>query len=74
MPQVGQPIRIALSGGTQAPGIGEIVQVLGVEEAVRRINAAREMLWPRNRRLTDTFKKPGLVRVFLCLTGNRTDL
>jgi glutamyl-tRNA synthetase len=42
MPQVGQPTRIALSGGTQAPGIGEIVQVLGVAEAVRRINTARE--------------------------------
>lgn len=41
MPQVGQPVRIALSGGTQAPGIGEIVQVLGAEEAVRRINSAR---------------------------------
>ncbi|MDA8429074.1 MAG: glutamate--tRNA ligase [Geobacteraceae bacterium] len=40
MPQVGQPTRIALSGGTQAPGIGEIVQVLGVEEAVRRIRTA----------------------------------
>jgi glutamyl-tRNA synthetase len=44
MPQVGQPTRIALSGGTQAPGIGEIVQVLGLEEAVRRINAAREFV------------------------------
>jgi glutamyl-tRNA synthetase len=40
MPQVGQPVRIALSGGTQAPGIGEIVQVLGFEESVQRINAA----------------------------------
>jgi glutamyl-tRNA synthetase len=44
MPQVGQPVRIALSGGTQAPGIGEIVQVLGAEEAVRRINSAREFV------------------------------
>jgi len=44
MPQVGQPTRIALSGGTQAPGIGEIVQVLGTEEAVRRINSAREFV------------------------------
>jgi glutamyl-tRNA synthetase len=44
MPQVGQPVRIALSGGTQAPGIGEIVQVLGVEESVLRINAAREFV------------------------------
>jgi glutamyl-tRNA synthetase len=40
MPQVGQPTRIALSGGTQAPGIGEIIEVLGVEEAVRRIESA----------------------------------
>jgi glutamyl-tRNA synthetase len=44
MPQVGQPIRIALSGGTQAPGIGEIIQVLGVEEAVKRINSASEFV------------------------------
>jgi glutamyl-tRNA synthetase len=41
MPQVGQPLRIALSGCTQAPGIGEIVNVLGTDEAVRRIHAAR---------------------------------
>lgn len=40
MPQVGQPVRIALSGGTQAPGIGEIITTLGVEEAVRRIKKA----------------------------------
>jgi glutamyl-tRNA synthetase len=44
MPQVGQPTRIALSGGTQAPGIGEIVEVLGVEEAARRIIRAREVV------------------------------
>lgn len=44
MPQVGQPTRIALSGGTQAPGIGEIIEVLGVEEALRRITKAREVV------------------------------
>ncbi|MDD5284732.1 MAG: glutamate--tRNA ligase [Desulfuromonadaceae bacterium] len=44
MGQVGQPIRIALSGGTQAPGIGEIVVTLGVEETVRRIQKAREFV------------------------------
>ncbi len=44
MPQVGQPTRIALSGGPQAPGIGEIIETLGIEEAVRRINAARAAL------------------------------
>ncbi len=42
MGQVGQPVRIALSGGTQAPGIGEIVVTLGVEETIRRIQKARE--------------------------------
>ena len=41
MGQVGQPTRIALSGGTQAPGIGEIVLTLGAEETVRRIRKAR---------------------------------
>lgn len=44
MPQVGQPTRIALSGGTQAPGIGEIIEVLGRDEAVGRIKAALEKL------------------------------
>jgi glutamyl-tRNA synthetase len=44
MPQVGQPVRIALSGGTQAPGIGEIVVTLGREETIRRIERAREIL------------------------------
>jgi len=42
MPQVGQPVRIALSGGTQAPGIGEIVVTLGRDETVRRILKARD--------------------------------
>jgi len=40
MPQVGQPVRIALSGGTQAPGIGEIINVLGCDEAIRRLQNA----------------------------------
>ncbi|HXE95142.1 MAG TPA: glutamate--tRNA ligase [Dongiaceae bacterium] len=44
MGQVGQPVRIALSGGTQAPGIGEIVVTLGVEETVCRIQKAREFV------------------------------
>lgn len=44
MPQVGQPVRIALSGGTQAPGIGEIINVLGREEAIRRLKNAAAFL------------------------------
>lgn len=44
MPQVGQPVRIALSGGTQAPGIGEIVVTLGKEEVLKRIAKAYQIL------------------------------
>ena len=44
MPQVGQPVRIALSGGTHAPGIGEIVEVLGIDETCRRLELARTAL------------------------------
>lgn len=40
MPQVGQPLRIALSGGTQAPGIGEIICALGIGESITRIQRA----------------------------------
>jgi len=44
MPQVGQPVRVALSGSTQAPGIGEIVMALGLAETVVRIVRAREQM------------------------------
>ena len=44
MPQVGQPVRIALSGGPQAPGIGEIIVTLGKEETLRRLERARDVL------------------------------
>lgn len=41
MPQVGQPVRIALSGSTQAPGIAEIITALGKTEAIKRIEMAK---------------------------------
>lgn len=44
MPQVGQPVRVALSGGTQAPGIGEIVMALGIAETVARIERAKAVV------------------------------
>jgi glutamyl-tRNA synthetase len=44
MPQVGQPVRIALSGSTQAPGIGEMVMALGVTETVVRLERAGKWL------------------------------
>ncbi len=44
LPQVGQPLRIALSGSTQAPGIGEIITALGVNETITRIEQAKAFL------------------------------
>jgi glutamyl-tRNA synthetase len=44
MPQVGQPVRIALSGGAQAPGIGEIIAALGIQKTIRRIERALDYI------------------------------
>ncbi|HIJ95701.1 MAG TPA: glutamate--tRNA ligase [Desulfuromonadales bacterium] len=38
---VGQPVRIALSGSAQAPGLGEIIVALGLKETISRIQKAR---------------------------------
>ena len=39
-PQLFQPIRIALTGGTQAPSVYDIVAILGVQETIKRIEEA----------------------------------
>ena len=39
-PQLFQPIRISLTGGTQAPSVYDILSVLGIEESIRRIEEA----------------------------------
>ena len=36
-PQLGKPLRYALTGRTNAPGIGELISLLGNEESKRRI-------------------------------------
>ncbi|MDD2558870.1 MAG: glutamate--tRNA ligase [Desulfuromonadaceae bacterium] len=41
--KVGQPIRVALSGGTSAPGIYEVALVLGRERCIKRLQRAIEM-------------------------------
>jgi glutamyl-tRNA synthetase len=41
-PQLFQPIRIALTGGTQAPSVYDILFILGFEEAQKRILKALE--------------------------------
>jgi glutamyl-tRNA synthetase len=42
-PQLFQPIRIALTGGTQAPSVYDVVAVLGVEETIKRLQKAIEL-------------------------------
>ncbi len=39
-PQLFQPIRIALTGGTQAPSVYDIMAILGYHETVSRLNQA----------------------------------
>ena len=41
-PQLFQPIRIALTGGTNAPSVYDIIAILGVKETIKRINNAIE--------------------------------
>jgi glutamyl-tRNA synthetase len=41
--KVGQPTRVALSGGTSAPGIYEVALVLGRERCIQRLNKAIAM-------------------------------
>ncbi|MCD6526241.1 MAG: glutamate--tRNA ligase [Desulfuromonas sp.] len=42
--KVGQPTRVALSGGTSAPGIFEVMLVLGRERTLKRLRAAIERI------------------------------
>ena len=39
-PQIFQPIRIALTGVTQAPSVYDIMAVLGLEETIKRFSTA----------------------------------
>ncbi len=41
-PQLFQPIRIALTGGTQAPSVYDIMAILGFDEVYKRISTAIE--------------------------------
>jgi glutamyl-tRNA synthetase len=41
-PQLFQPIRISLTGGTNAPSVYDIIAILGIEETIKRINTAIE--------------------------------
>jgi glutamyl-tRNA synthetase len=39
-PQLFQPIRISLTGGTQAPSVYDIIAILGIEETIKRLEVA----------------------------------
>lgn len=43
MPELFQPIRIALTGGTQAPSVYDIMAILGKDETIKRIRKANEL-------------------------------
>jgi glutamyl-tRNA synthetase len=38
--KVAQPLRVAVTGGTVSPGIGETLEIVGRDETLRRLDAA----------------------------------
>ena len=38
--KIAQPVRVALTGGTVSPGIFEVMDILGKDEVLKRLNAA----------------------------------
>ena len=42
--KIAQPVRMALTGSTASPGIFEVVEVLGRERTLRRLNQALEYI------------------------------
>ena len=41
--KVAQPVRVALTGGTASPGMYDVIQILGREETLRRLDEAIRM-------------------------------
>ncbi len=42
--KIAQPVRVALTGGTVSPGIYEVIEVMGKEKTITRIEAAMGMI------------------------------
>ena len=38
--KVAQPVRVAVTGSTVSPGIGETLELIGRDESLRRLDAA----------------------------------
>ena len=42
--KLAQPVRVALTGGTVSPGIFDVIEVMGKDKVVSRIEAAVKMI------------------------------
>ena len=42
--KIAQPVRVALTGGTVSPGIFEVMDILGKDEVLKRLNAAIDVI------------------------------
>jgi glutamyl-tRNA synthetase len=51
MGKIAQPVRVALTGRTASPGIFEIIEVIGKEKTLQRLNKAAEFI--RNQQSSD---------------------
>ena len=43
MGKVAQPLRVAVTGSTSSPGIGETLELIGREETLARVQAALDL-------------------------------
>jgi len=39
-----QPVRVAMTGGTESPGIFEVLEIIGKEKTLRRLEKAIKMI------------------------------
>jgi glutamyl-tRNA synthetase len=42
--KLAQPVRVALTGGTVSPGIHDVIEVMGKDKVLKRIEAAVDMI------------------------------
>jgi glutamyl-tRNA synthetase len=42
-PQLFQPIRLSLTGGTNAPSVYDMIAILGIKQSILRIKKAKEL-------------------------------
>ncbi len=44
--KIAQPVRVALTGGTASPGMYDVIQILGKDETLRRLDEALRLIAP----------------------------